>query len=118
MKKYILLAFILSLFACNPDTEINIPITLFEGGTEGYACFRIPAIISSGKTVLAFAEGRKGGCSDTGNIDLVLKRSVDGGKSWSGLQVVWDPGDNVAGNPAPVFDEVTKTVFLLSTSSI
>lgn len=115
MKKYFFLAYILSLFSCTPDTEINTAITLFEGGTEGYACFRIPAIISSGKTILAFAEGRIGGCSDTGNIDLVLKRSVDGGKSWSDLQVVWDPGDNVAGNPAPVFDEATKTVFLLST---
>ena len=102
-------------FACTPEGRKDEPIILFNSGTEGYACFRIPAIISTGNTVLAFAEGRKGGCSDTGDIDLVLKRSTDGGRSWSDLQVVWDPGENVAGNPAPVYDEVSKTVFLLST---
>ncbi len=82
MRYYILFAFILIFFSCGKEKTLDSPLTIFESGTEGYACFRIPAIISSGKTVLAFAEGRKGGCSDTGDIDLVLKRSSDGGKTW------------------------------------
>lgn len=96
-----------------PDDKLHY---IFESGKDGYTCFRIPSIIQTGKGVLlAFAEGRKGGCSDTGNIDLVLKRSKDGGKTWGKLEVVWNDGENTCGNPAPVLDKVTGEVFLLST---
>ena len=89
---------------------------IFKAGDDGYACFRIPAIVRTGEgTLLAFAEGRRGGCSDTGNIDLVLKRSDDGGKTWSALQIVWDDGENTCGNPAPVMDRGTGKIFLLMT---
>ncbi len=89
---------------------------LFRSGTEGYTTFRIPAIVTSNKgTVLAFAEGRKKGASDTGDIDIVLKRSTDNGKTWSDLMVVWDHAENVCGNPAPVVDKTTGTIYLLST---
>ncbi|MFO7615875.1 MAG: sialidase family protein [Bacteroidales bacterium] len=92
------------------------PVTLFRAGDSGYACFRIPAIVKTSKgTLLAFAEARKQGCSDTGDIDLVVRRSRDGGRSWGPLEVVWDPGDDVAGNPAPVVDRKTGTIWLLST---
>jgi sialidase-1 len=89
---------------------------LFESGSEGYECFRIPALVSTPQgTLLAFAEGRKKGCSDTGDIDLVLKRSLDNGQSWSELKVIWDDSVNVCGNPAPVVDELSGTIHLLST---
>lgn len=89
---------------------------LFESGTEGYQCFRIPAIVTTTEgTLLAFAEGRKNGCSDTGDIDLVMKSSKDNGQTWSELQVVWDDGKRVCGNPAPVVDASTGTIHLLST---
>jgi sialidase-1 len=89
---------------------------LFKPGDHGYACYRIPAIVrSSGGTLLVFAEARKKGCSDTGDIDLVLRRSTDNGTTWEPMQVIWDSGENVAGNPAPVVDETTGTIWLLST---
>ena len=89
---------------------------LFEKGMSGYACFRIPAIIRSNKgTLLAFAEARKKSCSDTGDIDLVLRRSEDGGKTWGPMQVIWDDGANVCGNPAPVVERQSGTIFLLLT---
>ena len=89
---------------------------LFESGTSGYHTFRIPAIVTTTKgTLLAFCEGRKNSSSDTGDIDLVMKRSHDGGKTWSDLSVIWDDGLNVCGNPAPVVDRSTGTIFLLST---
>ncbi|SDM70100.1 sialidase family protein [Kriegella aquimaris] len=118
------LLLLLSIFitSLNAQTGVNNPIEskelnyIFEGNQEGYECFRIPAVVKTNKgTLLAFAEGRKNGCSDTGNIDLVLKRSVDHGKTWSNLQVVWDDKDNTCGNPSPVVDVSTGTIFLLST---
>ena len=58
----------------------------------------IPAVVVTKKgTVLAFCEGRKGSRSDTGNIDILLKRSTDGGKTWAGPQIVWDDKDNTCG---------------------
>ncbi len=92
------------------------PDYLFRSGSEGYECFRIPALVTCADgTLLAFAEGRKNGCSDTGDIDLVLKRSKDHGRTWSPLEVIWDDGDNVCGNPAPVVDLSSGTIHLLST---
>lgn len=89
---------------------------LFKPGDGGYQCFRIPAIVSTAKgSLLAFAEARKNNCGDAGNIDLVVRRSQDGGKSWSALMLVWDDGDNTCGNPAPVVDRLTGNIVLLST---
>ncbi|MEG3656654.1 sialidase family protein [Arenibacter palladensis] len=89
---------------------------IFKGGNENYKCFRIPAVVTTNNgTLLAFAEGRKNGCSDTGDIDLVMKRSTDGGKTWGKLNVLWHDEGNTCGNPAPVVDEVTGDIFLLST---
>ena len=89
---------------------------LFKSGTEGYNAFRIPALVTTNQgTVLAFAEGRKKGVSDTGDIDIVLKRSTDNGKTWGDLIVVWDNAKNVCGNPVPVVDKTTGVIFLLST---
>lgn len=91
-------------------------VDVFTSGTDGYAIFRIPAIVAtSSGTLLAFAEGRVDSGHDTGNIDIVLKRSHDGGKTWGPLQVIWDDDANTCGNPAPVVDRNTGRVILLST---
>ena len=89
---------------------------VFVSGQEGYACFRIPAIVQAANGhLLAFSEGRKKGCSDTGDIDLVMKRSEDGGVTWGAIQLIWDDSINTCGNPAPVVDLETGTIHLLST---
>lgn len=76
----------------------------FRQRTEGYHTFRIPAAVVTGAgTVLAFAEGRRGSAADSGHIDLVLKRSSDGGRTWGEARVVaTEPGRGTAGNPAPM----------------
>jgi sialidase-1 len=91
---------------------------VFVAGENGYNTFRIPSIIATGRgTLLAFAEGRREGSGDAGDIDLVLKRSSDGGQTWSALQVVGDNGPNTFGNPCPVVDRTTGTIWLLTTQN-
>lgn len=86
---------------------------LFVGGTDGYHTYRIPALVVTARgTVLAFCEGRRRSARDHGDVDLVLKRSADGGATWGPLQVVQDVGRQTIGNPAPVVDRTTGTVWL------
>lgn len=102
MKKHIVLTiFLLSTFLLNAQHFIPV----FASGTDGYKSYRIPAIVSlKDGTLLAFCEGRVNNSGDFGNIDIVLKRSIDNGKTWSALSVVADFGAMQAGNPAPVVD--------------
>ncbi|MEU4571129.1 exo-alpha-sialidase [Nonomuraea sp. ATR24] len=76
----------------------------YRAGTEGFHTFRIPAVVvTRAGTVLAFAEGRRGSAGDSGHIDLVVKRSADGGDTWSEARVVAEePRGGTVGNPAPV----------------
>lgn len=89
---------------------------IYKSNENGYTCFRIPALITTVKgSILAFAEGRRNNCGDAGDIDLVVKRSEDGGKTWGPLMVVWNDSTNTCGNPAPVVDRQTGKIVLLST---
>jgi sialidase-1 len=45
----------------------------------------------------------------------VLRRSADGGQTWSPLQVVWSDSTNTCGNPVPIQDAVTGKIILIST---
>jgi sialidase-1 len=89
---------------------------VYQAGDGGYHTFRIPSLIAARNgTLLAFAEARREGAADAGDIDLVVKRSRDGGVSWSPLQVVGDDGPNTVGNPCPVVDRATGTIWLFTT---
>jgi sialidase-1 len=88
--------------------------TVFKNGEDGYKIFRIPAItLAANGHLLAFCEARTGG--DASEIDLVLKRSLDGGQTWGPLEMVQEsdsfkslfgdkPPEISVGNPCPVVD--------------
>ena len=62
---------------------------LMEPDRDGYTMFHVPALVISKKgTILAFAEGRFGNGNDWADIDLVMRRSLDGGKTWEPLRVI------------------------------
>lgn len=89
---------------------------LYAQKQSGYACFRIPAVVrANGGTVLAFAEGRVKDCGDDEDIDLVLRRSFDGGRTWGPLQVVSAGDGSTHGNPVPIVDRRTGRIVLVST---
>ena len=93
----------------------NIPVTVFARGEGGYDMFRIPAVLQAANgDVLAFCEGRNGS-GDTGKIELVMKRSSDGGETWGDIQVIWKDGENTCGNPAPVLDRESGRIIIVTT---
>ncbi|MCA9207584.1 MAG: exo-alpha-sialidase [Planctomycetales bacterium] len=89
---------------------------LFVSGEGGYHTYRIPALVTTRQgTLLAFCEGRKTSRSDHGDVDLVLKRSTDGGQHWGDLQLVAEEGGEAKitiGNPCPVVDTETGIIWL------
>ena len=91
--------------------------TPFTSGQNGYATYRIPAIVRSPQgTLLAFCEGRKTSSADAGDIDIVLRRSTNNGASWLPMTSVQEEGGTASitvGNPAPVVDELTGQIHLL-----
>lgn len=90
--------------------------SLWKGGEGGYHTYRIPALVVTPQgSILAFCEGRKSSSSDAGDIDLLLRRSLDNGETWSQQKVIWNDRGNTCGNPCPVVDAETGTLWLLCT---
>ena len=95
-----------------PPTHTKV----FERGDGPYHTYRIPSIIAAANgDLIAFCEGRTSGAGDAGDIDLVYRRSHDGGVTWGPLEVLWDDGPHTCGNPCPVLDRATGVLWLLMT---
>ena len=98
-------------------------VDVYTSGTGGYHTFRIPTIETAPNgTLLAFAEARKHSGADPGfgkqDIDLALKRSSDGGRTWSKVQIIEDPGEGwSAANAVTVVDRSNGRVWVLSIRS-
>jgi len=74
-------------------------VDVFEGGDGLYHTYRIPAVLTTrAGTVLAFAEGRASR-SDHARNDIVMRRSRDGGDTWSPVSVLADDGGHSLNNP-------------------
>ncbi len=108
-------ALLLALAAPAPAAQID-QAPLWTSGRDGYHTYRIPALaVTTEGTLLAFCEGRKNSRSDSGDIDLLCKRSTDAGDSWSPPQIIWSDDANTCGNPCPVVDRTTGAIWLLMT---
>ena len=55
-------------------------IDLFVSGQDDYHTYRIPSLLlAANGDILAFCEGRTNSASDRGKIDILIRRSSDGG---------------------------------------
>lgn len=105
---------------------------LFVAGEGGYELYRIPGIVvTKSGTVLAYCEARKKAGGDWGPIDVLLRRSLDGGRTWlpaqqlvhvegelpinpvAAAQNLDKPGDNTVNNPVAIVDHETGAVHFL-----
>jgi sialidase-1 len=84
------------------------PRELFRAGEGGYALYRIPGIAATGTgALLAYCEARKNERGDWGTIDVLLRRSVDGGRTWESPRRIADPPP-VPKNPVAVRQNLAR----------
>ena len=82
---------------------------LFVSGEGGYKLFRIPGIVvTAAGTVLAYCEARRGDSGDWGTIDVMLRRSIDGGKTWLPRQLLVHVEGNLPLNPVAAAQKLDK----------
>lgn len=103
-----------------PETaRITEPIDLFYGGYDHSSNYRIPSLLTTKDgTVIAAADQRRSGSMDAGDIATVIRRSMDGGRSWGGVKQLIDLPAGASYHSFTIDssmlqDQVTGRVFLL-----
>lgn len=104
-----LLTLVASFFSCSAAEPFLEKVDLFEANTDGYALYRIPGIVvTTNGTVLAYCEARRTGKSDWDTIDIMLRRSTDGGKTWSQRQKIADVPGPKTKNPVALAQKLAN----------
>ncbi|MEX0314512.1 MAG: exo-alpha-sialidase [Allomuricauda sp.] len=125
MKSKLLLSiFLLTLcWSCKTEKRAILKenphsLVLFDSQiNENVACYRIPAIITTGNgTLIAAIDERVESCNDlrdNKDINIVIRRSEDNGKTWSAIKTIVDyPFGESASDPSMIWDEDTGEVYL------
>lgn len=117
IKRFFVYAIGISLFAGLPLSAAE-PMCdktdLFHGGQGGYETFRVPGIVvTRAGTVLTYCEARRGSRSDWADIEILLCRSTNGGRTWSPPQRIVDAGKETANNAVAIVDQDSKRVHFL-----
>jgi len=102
--------------AMQQNSPVFSETDLFVQGDSGYHTYRIPALLATPKgTLCALCEGRRDSGSDTGHIDIMLRRSTDRGATWSDIECIATEEGMTTGNPCPLYDKVSGTILLALT---
>lgn len=103
-------------FAATQPKAIFEQTDVFVAGRDGVFEYRIPGLVTSNKgTLLAFCDARVNKAGDPPNkINLVLKRSVDGGKSWGPLQTIAQNGAGAVADSCGLVDRQSGTIWIFS----
>jgi sialidase-1 len=99
MKQLLLLVFLI-IPTLSESAPLSESSEVYPPGMNGVAQYRIPGIVVTNKgTVLAYAEARKNGSADWGEIEIHMRRSTDGGKTWQTSKHIAHHGQRLEGNP-------------------
>lgn len=109
----------LSVQANDSDHGLH-QINLAERGKGGYPQYRIPALtVTNQGTLIAAFDGRPDMADLPSHIAVLIRRSTDGGKTWSPIQVVRSgPQPDGFGDPSLLVDRKTGRIFLFYAASV
>ncbi|WP_406064733.1 exo-alpha-sialidase [Streptomyces sp. NBC_01077] len=82
---------------------------------QGAHTYRIPALdtLPDGTLIAAYDRRNDSAGDLPGNLDVMVRRSTDNGRTWSAPQAIADYADGVgAGDPSLIVDRVTGRVFV------
>ncbi|MFM8253108.1 MAG: exo-alpha-sialidase [Planctomycetota bacterium] len=85
-----------------PPAQVEAPVKVevFPPGLNGVARYRIPGLVVTARgTLLAYCEARRNDSRDWGEIEIHLRRSTDGGRTWQPAQQIAHRGPRLEGNP-------------------
>lgn len=90
---------------------------LFNSADLEDGCYRIPALITaSNGDLIAAIDERVENCGDlrsNRDINIVIRRSSDNGKTWSGIETVVDyPFGQSTSDPSMILDRQTNTLWM------
>lgn len=94
----------------NEDFQSTI---LWTAGVGGYATYRIPGIVSTKHGVLLAYTSARQGVSDWADIDIVMRRSMDHGKTWTESKRIAGADEGTTDNPIAIADFQTGSVHFL-----
>lgn len=116
--RYLLLTILLAI-GCGPGQVAEESKTtasgrftqqpLFEAGAGGYAHYRIPAVAVTGQgSVLVFTEARMNMGGDWGTIDILMRRSTDGGETFDEPRKIVKVEGEIQQNPVALAQDLAK----------
>jgi sialidase-1 len=88
---------------------------LWNSGVGGYATYRVPGIVVTKRgTVLAYCGGRKDlSKGDWSPADVLLRRSTDGGHTWTPSRMIAGNGKDLTDNVIAIADQQAGVVHIL-----
>ncbi len=118
----IYLLMVATLFGQNKSFQIEDGVInhldLFSStNNPNISCYRIPALATaSNGDLIAAIDERVPSCGDlkwSKDINIVIRRSTDNGKTWSPIEKIVDfPLGKSASDPSMIVDNITKEIFL------
>lgn len=119
MRSITLLLFLPAFFIDNNTISaqqiIKYKTSVFNAGEDGIDSYRIPSMVTTKSgTLLAFCEARKISSTDKTPTDIVMKRSVDDGRTWSEMQVLIRGEKEAFMDPVALVDYKTGKIFLFA----
>lgn len=91
--------------------EILNTSLLETSGENGYWEYRIPGVIVTDKgNIIVYYEARHGG--DNGIIDIMMKKSCDGGLTWSDRKIIFSGEDKYTSNNPVMIPDGDKIHFI------